>query len=409
MMQLVRKYFSINLATRILLWMVLGVFVGIILGERASVLKPFGDLFIRLLIMAAIPLVFFNLLAGMTAMGDLKTFGRVGLRVLAFYLITMVVAMILGITVMQLIGAGHGFALTAEVPDNIGTMPNFGDFLMNMIPENIFKSFAEGNLIQIVVFAILIGITTLMMPENVQKKLEHGYNLLAMLMRKLVDLIMRVAPICLGALAAYTVGIYGSEIFGPLAKFVGGIYMAQIIMILFYLLLLYWFTGTGPKWFLSKTAELYATTVATCSSLASLTVSLDVAERKLKLPERIFSFTLPLGAQFNKDGSAIMISGVLIFTAQAIGIDFSISELVQIIIVGLILIEGSGGIPGGGLVTAMIFAQAFNLPLEIVTIIGGIYRLIDMGITTVNCMGDLVGTALVSKFELGWHPDQKTD
>jgi Na+/H+-dicarboxylate symporter len=126
---------------------------------------------------------------------------------------------------------------------------------------------------------------------------------------------------------------------------------------------------------------------------------METAEDSLKLPRSIYSFTLPLGAQINKDGTSIMLAAVLLFTAQAAGIDFSLAEQVTIVLVGLLLSEGSGGIPGGGLVVALIFVQAFNLPLEIAAIVAGIYRLVDMGSTTTNVMGDMVGTILVARSE----------
>ncbi len=382
--------------------MVIGVGVGMLIGEKAEAIKFLGDVFIKLLLMAAIPLVFFNLLAGLTAMGDVHTFGKIGVKVLGFYLITTTMAMSLGIAVMSWLKAGVGMTLTEEVPENIGVMPKLGELFMEMIPQNIFRSFAEGNLIQIVIFAVILGIVTLMMPMEKKDQIEKAYQMLAELMRKMVDLIMYLAPICLGALAAYTAGTYGSKVIGPLAKFIGGIYLAQLLMVVFYLLLLQGIGKTSASWFLNQTTPLYATTVATCSSLASLVVALDIAGKRLKLPESIYTFTLPLGAQFNKDGTSIMLTGILIFSAQAAGIHFETLELIQIVLVGLVLSEGSSGIPGGGLVIAMIFAQAFHLPLEIVAIVGGIYRLIDMGNTTVNCMGDLVGTILVSRMEGKW-------
>jgi Na+/H+-dicarboxylate symporter len=119
----------------------------------------------------------------------------------------------------------------------------------------------------------------------------------------------------------------------------------------------------------------------------------------MELPRSVYSFTLPLGAQLNKDGTSIMLAGVLLFTAQAAGVEFSLASQVTIVLIGLILSEGSGGIPGGGLVIALIFVSAFNLPLEIAAIVGGIYRLIDMGSTTINCMGDMVGTSIVAESE----------
>ncbi len=387
--------------------MVIGGIIGGIVGEPAASIKPIGDIFINLLLMAAIPLVFFNLLAGLTSMSDVRSFGKTGIKVSFYYLITTSIAITVGILIMSMVKAGNGFDLTSEVPENIGVAPNLLDIIMSLFPSNIFESFAQGNLIHIVIFGLMIGITTLTLPKPKKEKLEELFQLFAELMRKLVDLIMYLAPLCLGALAAATIGEYGSKIMGPLLKFIGGVYTAQILMIFFYMLLLYFIGKVSPLWFLKKTSTLYYTTIATCSSLASLAVSLKIAETKLQLPKKIYGFTLPLGAQFNKDGTAIMLSAVLIFTAQAVGWQLTLFDIIQVIIVGLIVVEGSGGIPGGGLVVAMIFAKAFNLPLEVVAVVGGIYRLIDMGNTTVNCMGDLVGTVLISKQESKWLPESK--
>ena len=204
---------------------------------------------------------------------------------------------------MSMVKAGNGFDLTSEVPENIGVAPNLLDIIMSLFPSNIFESFAQGNLIHIVIFGLMIGITTLTLPKPKKEKLEELFQLFAELMRKLVDLIMYLAPLCLGALAAATIGEYGSKIMGPLLKFIGGVYTAQILMIFFYMLLLYFIGKVSPLWFLKKTSTLYYTTIATCSSLASLAVSLKIAETKLQLPKKIYGFTLPLGAQFNKDGT----------------------------------------------------------------------------------------------------------
>jgi Na+/H+-dicarboxylate symporter len=214
-----------------------------------------------------------------------------------------------------------------------------------------------------------------------------------------VELVLKLSPLGIGALAAATAGQYGRALLGPMGIFVAGVWGAQAVQVVFYLVLLYLFTRERPLSFLRKSAPLYATTAATCSSLASLVVSLEVAEHRLGLPKSITSFTLPLGAQINKDGTAIMLAAVLLFTAQAAGVHFDLLSQATIVLVGLVLSLGSGGIPAGGLVTALIFVEAFRLPVEIAAIVGGIYRLIDMGSTTVNCMGDLVGTAIVASRE----------
>jgi Na+/H+-dicarboxylate symporter len=393
------RYRRLSLGLKILIFMGVGIVVGLVAGERALIVEPLGDLFIRLLMMSVIPLVFFNLLAGITSLTDVSALGRLGGKILLYYMVTTTIALTVGLVVMHLLEPGVGMQLAEQVDETFGDVPSIVDVFLGLIPENPFEAFATGNVAQVVIFAIFLGVVTLLLPEKSREPLQNSYTVLAELFRKLVGLIMYFGPIGIGALTAATVGEYGAVIFGPLALFIGGVWGAQAIMVVFYMVLLIVFARYSPVEFLKKTGPLYATTVATCSSLASLAVSLDVAEERLKLPRSIYSFTLPLGAQLNKDGTAIILAGVLLFTAQAAGVEFSLASQVTIVLVGMILSNGSGGIPGGGLVIALIFVQAFNLPLEIAVIVGGIYRLIDMGSTTINCMGDMVGTVLVARSE----------
>lgn len=393
------RYRRLSLGLKILIFMGVGVVIGLVAGERALILEPLGDLFIRLLMMSVIPLVFFNLLAGITSLTDVSALGRLGGKIVLYYMVTTTIALTVGLVVMHLLEPGVGMQLAEQVDETFGDVPSIVDVFLGLIPENPFEAFATGNVAQVVIFAIFLGVVTLLLPEKSREPLQNSYTVLAELFRKLVGLIMYFGPIGIGALTAATVGEYGAVIFGPLALFIGGVWGAQAIMVVFYMVLLIVFARYSPVEFLKKTGPLYATTVATCSSLASLAVSLDVAEERLKLPRSVYSFTLPLGAQLNKDGTAIILAGVLLFTAQAAGVEFSLASQVTIVLVGMILSNGSGGIPGGGLVIALIFVQAFNLPLEIAVIVGGIYRLIDMGSTTINCMGDMVGTVLVAHSE----------
>jgi Na+/H+-dicarboxylate symporter len=198
---------------------------------------------------------------------------------------------------------------------------------------------------------------------------------------------------------AVTVGRYGAALLGPMTRFLVGVYLGQLVVFLGYMAMLRFFAERRPAEFLKNTGALWATTAATTSSLASLSVALETAER-IGLPRSLYSFTLPLGAQLNKDGTSVMLGAVLLFTAQAAGVSFGPASLFSIVLIGLLLSEGSGGIPGGGFVIALIYVQAFNLPVEVAAIVGGIYRLVDMGNTTINVMGDLVGTSLVARSEL---------
>ena len=394
-----RFYTNRSLGLKILIWMGVGIVAGIVFGERATIVAPIGDLFIKLLLMAAVPLVFFNLIAGITSLSNIAILGRLGLRTFAYYVTTTAAALTLGLTMASLFKPGLGMKLTEQVGDDFGEVPEVTQVILDLFPENIFRAFSEGNIGQVVVFAIFIGVTTLLLPGEQKEKLQDFFALIAELLRKLVGVILYFGPIGVGALAANTVGEYGGAVFGPLARFIGTVWFTHLVMMCFYMVMLVLLSRRNPLDWLRTTSPLYATTAATCSSLASLVVAMDVAEKRLKLPQDVFSFTLPLGAQLNKDGTSIMLTTVLLFTAQAAGVDFTLTQAVTIILIGLLLSEGSGGIPGGGLVIALIFVEAFNLPVEIAGIVAGIYRLIDMGSTTVNVMGDLVWTTILSDQE----------
>ena len=387
-----------GLGNKILLGVVVGAVLGAVVGERITVVQPVGDLFVRLLVLAAIPLVFFNLLAGLTALSDVRTFGRLAKKIISYYVLTDLVAVALGLAAMALLQPGVGMKLTEEVQDTVGTVPSVVDVFVGIIPTNMFQAFTEGNVLQVVVLSVFLSIATLMLGGNSRDRLVEVYSDLAALFRRFVDLILVVAPIGISALIAVTVGRYGAALLGPMTKFLLGVYFAQFIVFISYMFLLRMFTEQRPSQFLRETGPLWATTVATTSSLASLSVALEMA-KKIRLPRSLYTFTLPLGAQLNKDGTSVMLGAVLLFTAQAAGVDFEAASFVTILLIGLLLSEGSGGIPGGGFVMALIYVQAFNLPIEVAAMVGGIYRLVDMGNTTVNVMGDMVGTSLVAYSE----------
>ena len=389
---------SMGLGTQILIGMVLGSFLGAVLGDRVTVIQPVGDLFIRLLVLAAIPLVFFNLLAGLTALSDVRTFGRLATKIMSYYVVTDLVGLSLGLAAVALLRPGVGMQLTEQVEGTVGAVPSIGDVLLGMVPSNVFRAFADGNVVQLVVVAVLLGIATLMLTGSTRDRLSVAFSDLAALFRRLVDLILLVAPLGIGALMAVTVGRYGASLLGPMTKFLLGVYAGQLVIFVGYMVLLRAFTDRRPLQFLRDTGPLWATTAATTSSLASLSVGLEIAE-KIRLPRSLYSFTLPLGAQLNKDGTSVMLGAVLLFTAHAASDDYTAASFLTILFVGLLLSEGSGGIPGGGFVIALIYVQAFNLPIEVAAIVGGIYRLVDMGNTTINVMGDMVGTSLLAHSE----------
>lgn len=403
-------FFRRSQGALILLAMIVGIIVGLVVGEPAKALEPIGQVFVRLLLAAAIPLVMANLLSGITGLSNIGLMGRVGGRFCLFFVISTFVAIALGIGFTELYGPGNNVApLSASARDAVaaGKVPGLGDFLFNLVPDNIIAAFAEERVPQIIVFAFLLGTAVLFSPPDVRRTFHRGATVLDAVLRQLVSLIMLAAPIGIGALAASAAGQFGTQMLRPLALFIGAVWSAQLMVCVLMLLALALFTRRSPAGFIRETMPLYATAAATCSSLASLAVAVRIAEERLRLPRAVYSLTLPLGSQLSKEGTAAMLGAALIFTAQAAGVHFSLSDYSTILIVGLFLAGASGGIPGGGLVKVLLIVEAFHLPLEIAAIIGGIYRLLDIGNTTVNVLGDMVGTQIVAASRGVWHEEER--
>ena len=388
-----------SIGTQIFIGMAIGAIVGLVMGPKAASLKPVGDIFIRLLVMAAIPLIFFTLMSGLTTIREAGFVGRLTGRILVYYVITSVIAFLIAIFVMDAIQPGAGFQLKGQVKGEIGQMPSFATIVVDIFPNNIVAAFAKGDVTQIVVFGVFLGLATLWIEERHRTRVVAFFDTGRVLLTKLVAIIIAFAPIGLGVLTAYSVGVYGSKIAGPLLKFIGAIYVAEIAMFGVIMLLLYGVARVSPAFFLKRTYPLYFTTAGTTSSLASLAQALQIAEEKLHIPRNVCGFTLPFGVQFTKDGTGIFLAAILLFAAQSQGQVLELGTIVVIVLTGLLLATGSGGVPGGGLVVGLVFVKAFGLPIEIAVLIGGIYHIIDMGNTTINVMNDMVATVIASRLE----------
>ena len=393
-----KKYKETPLLTKLLVAMVIGILLGIVFGKDINVIKPFGSVFLNLLKMAAIPLVVVNLISGISALDDPKIFGRVGAKIMLYYCLTTVGAISLGLLVGWLFQPGKGFLLEGSYDAAIATIPSLGETLVGLIPSNIFEALTSGSFDKIVVFSAFTGVAVLFLKPEEKAVLTKGFNALAALFNKMIGIIMWYAPIGICALMACTVGTYGSQLFGFLAKYLGASYSAVLIHICVYLIILKILTGYSPLAFLKKASPLIITALGTSSSLACVPVNLGCAD-DLGCPRSVSSFTVPLGSQINKDGNGIMLAITFLFAAQAINAPLSLGMLVKALLISLILTTGAGGVPGGGIVTIAIVIDAFGLPLEVVGIVSGIFALIDMGFTMMNCLGDLVGTMVVSHSE----------
>ncbi len=397
-MGIVRCYKKIPLLQKLLFAMIFGVVAGIVFGESVTKIEIIGTVFLKMLKMACIPLIMVNLISGIASLDDPAIFGRVGVKILIYFTITTVVAATIGVMGGQIFRPGVGLVLSEAYTGNLTEVPSLVDTIVGMIPENIFAALSKGSLDQVVVFSAFCGVAVLMCKDEDRTKLAAMFNSLSNMFNRLVGIIMGVAPFGIFSLISSVVGKYGKNMAGPAFKYVAAIAICMLIHWCIYFILMFVTTGSIPKGFIKKSLPLLATAVSTSSTMASIPINMQCAE-DLGCSKSIYSFVIPLGAQLNKDGHAIVLTMSLLFAAQAAGVDLSGATLVNAIIIALLLTTGSGGIPGGGLVTIAIIIDAFQMPTEAVAIISGVFFIIDTLNTSVNTYGTLIGTYVIDKLE----------
>ncbi len=397
-MSLWESYKKVSFFKKIFIALLMGLLAGILFREKILFIKPLGQIFLNLLRMVALPLIIVNLIAGISSLNDPKILGRVGFKIFVYYTFTTICALIVGIFTAFLLKPGLGFVFKETYDKAIEKVPSLGETVVNLIPNNIFSALSTGRFDQIILFSLFLGIAILFLPKPQKDYLAGHFEMLAALFRKLVWIAMGFAPIGVFALMATTVGAYGTALAGFVAKYLTATYTSILIMLVIYTILLMLLARVSPLEFYKGAAPVFITTITTSSSLATVPISLAAAD-DLGVPRSISGFTIPLGSQMNKDGNGIMLALSFVAVAQAVGVPLPLPVLVKAIFLGLILTTGAGGVPGGGIVTIAIIVDSFGLPLEMVAIIAGIFGLIDMGLTMLNCVGDLVGTLIVSRSE----------
>jgi proton glutamate symport protein len=393
-----KKYQAIPLVYKMVTGMILGVIAGATMGQGALWFSPLGKFFLTLLKAIALPLVIVNLIAGIAALDDPQAFGRIGGRIIFYYIATSAVALVVGVIIASIVQPGINLPLEGTYKGVVGKLPTVGETLLSLVPGNLFKAMTEGRFDQVVVMSAFAGCALLQLPEAPRKRLTVIFQDLSELMSKVVGIVMILAPYGIFALVAGSVGKYGSKIFGTLAKYVGSVYLGILVMCCLYAILVFLFTGIKPKEFYTKASKIMITAFSTCSSTSSIPINMECAD-KLGVPKKVSAFTIPLGAQINKDGTCVCLTTVFILTAQAIGAPVDLGLLIKVIVLGLILTTGSGAIPSGMLVILAILLESLGFPLEIVGIVAGVHAFNDMGMTMINCLGDLAGTTIVGDYE----------
>lgn len=396
---------SPNLWRRIPLWqkilagLALGVLAGALLGEDASVFKPIGDIFISAIKMLIVPLVFTTLVVGITSMRDPQKMGRIGVRTIGLYLITTAFAIAIGLLASTLFQPGAGLDMSFDKPVEAKEAPTLVEILVGLVPQNPVDALANGNILQIIVFAIGLGIALTLIGEK-GEPVVRVFESFAQAMYKLTELVMAFAPFGVFGLIAHVSGSYGMEVLLPLAKVIGVAYLASLLHVLVvYSGLLALLGRLNPLRYLRGILDALVVAYSSASSSGTLPVSLRCAQKNLGVSEGVSGFVLPVGATINMDGTAIYQGVVALFIAQLVGVDLSLMDYGMIIVTGTLASIGTAGVPGAGLIMLSIVLAQVGLPLEAIAVVAGIDRILDMARTSVNVAGDLMVTTLVGKSE----------
>ena len=366
-----------------------------------GVLYVVGNGFIRLMQMLVIPLVFCSLVCGTMAIGDTKTLGKVGAKTMAFYLATTALAISLALSIGLLVRPGMGLNIDSiEGSDvTIGESTSLADTLLNIIPKNVFTSMANGDMLPIIVFAVLVGL----MLAKLGKKAAAVSNFFAEfndIMMEMTTTIMGAAPIGVFCMIAKTFAAIGFEAFLPMLKYMGAVMLALGLQCFgVYQIMLFIFTRLNPLVFVKKYFPVMQFAFSTSTSNATIPMAIDTLGDKLGVSRKISSFTIPLGATINMDGTAIMQGVAVIFIADAYGMEITPAMLTTVILTATLASIGTAGVPGVGLITLAMVLTSAGLPTEGIALIMGIDRILDMTRTAVNVTGDAVCTTIVAHQE----------
>ena len=403
-----------QLSSRILLGMVLGIILGLILNslggadpDKTPIISWFvnnvfdvvGQVFVISLKLLVVPLVFFSLVCGSASMGEDVKMGQVALKTVSLYLMTTAIAVSLALTIAHIVDPGVGIN-TSEAANYVAKeAPSFKDVFIGIFPSNPFQAMVEGNMLQVIVFAILVGIAILQAGESGNKVLR-GCQMISDVIMRMVSILMNLAPYGVFCLLAKLFTGQGFSAIVNLALYFGTIVFVLLLHAsVVYTTIFTIFTRLNPVTLFKNMRPAMLFAFSTSSSNATMPITLNVAKNRVGAHNSIASFTVPLGATVNMDGTAIMQGIATVFIAQAYGLDLSMAEYFAVIATATLASIGTAGVPGVGLITLAMVLQQVGLPVEGIGLIIGVDRLLDMLRTVVNVSGDGMVTAVVANSE----------
>jgi len=402
-----------NLTKQILLAMLFGGILGAILNAFfmennfvrevlvGDIFHVIGQIFIKSLKMLVVPLVFISLICGVAALGDIKKLGRLGGKALLFYLGTTALAITLALSLAVIVAPGEGFDASSTTVQEFSPKesPSFAQTIINLVPDNPVEAMAEGQMLPLIVFSLLFGIAIVMAGES-GKRVEQQFNDYNAIMMQLVVILMMVAPFGVFCLIAKTFALQGIEVIKPLISYFLVVTAALFIHgLVTYPVLLKVFSGLNVWTFLKKMRQVQVFAFSTASSNATIPVNIENTEKELGVDNSVASFTIPLGATINMDGTAIMQGVATVFIANVYNIDLSMADYLAVILTATLASIGTAGVPGVGLIMLAMVLNQVGLPVEGIALIIGVDRLLDMMRTAVNVTGDAAATVIIAKSE----------
>ena len=390
---------NLKLWHKVIIGMVLGVGLAHFYPEQALVLQPIGTLFMNMIKMMVVPLVFFAVLYGIVNIKDTHTFYRIGSKAFVIYMITTVFAVTIGLVFANIFEPGVGINVKLDTENGVAPVTkSLFDIVMNIIPTNIIESMVAANLLQIVAFAFFMGFALISIGDK-GKEVKDLINSIAQLVFKMIAIVIEFTPYGVFALMACIVAKHGFGIMLILGKFVLVILGALALQYVLFGVMLFVLAGLNPIPFYRKMGPIQALAFATASSKATLPMAMESLTDTMGVSKPVSSFILPLGASINMDATAIYLGIAAVFFAQMFGIELTFTQYLVLIPAATIGSIGAAGFPGGGIVMMSMVLASVNIPIEGISLILGIDRILDMFRTMINITGDCTVTVLIDKME----------
>lgn len=406
---MVHAWFKIALWKRILLALALGVIVGSVWGEGAVSIKWIGDLFVRLISMVVVPLVFFTLVSGVIAMGDPKKLGSLGVMTLGLYMLTTLFAITIGLVLAVILQPGAGVDLSSTIPGVVQEAIPLSQRLMSIVPSNPMAALAEGNILAIIFFAVLMGVAGLIIGEKA-KPIADLVDSASAIMLKITGWVMEVAPFGVFALIAWVSGTQGVLALLDVVRLAAAVFLGCFLHVfLVHGGIMRFMLKLSPLKFFKGARDAMLVAFSTSSSSATLPVSMAVAEHNLGIRPVVATTVLPLGATINMDGTALYVGIVSVFAAQAFGIELAFADYLIVMGATTLVSVGTAAVPGASVfLMAAVMGAIGMTPDQIAVVVGFIIpfdRPLDMARTSVNVAGDLSVATVVANWEKEFDKD----